>query len=198
MSALSSSSRDCEVTGVIEPPSADPISLRLASPDDASALARAAATFFEQTFAAANRPENMKDYLAHAFSEERQRAELRDPNQRVWVTVDARGEIVGYAHVRLGATSRHVVARHPVEIARVYADQRLHGKGLGAALMRACIDFALDCGADVVWLGVWERNPRAIAFYAKHGFRTVGDQEFLLGTDRQRDLVLARYLTTES
>jgi len=41
---------------------------------------------------------------------------------------------------------------------------------------------------------VWERNPRAIAFYRKCGFAEVGTHTFVFGTDRQRDLVLARAL----
>jgi ribosomal protein S18 acetylase RimI-like enzyme len=44
----------------------------------------------------------------------------------------------------------------------------------------------------VVWLGVWERNPKAIAFYKKFGFREVGAHVFPLGSDPQRDVVMAR------
>ena len=62
--------------------------------------------------------------------------------------------------------------------------------------MRTCIASARAHGADWLWLGVWEQNPRAIAFYQKHGFRTIGEQTFVLGTDRQRDLVMALDLTT--
>jgi ribosomal protein S18 acetylase RimI-like enzyme len=83
------------------------------------------------------------------------------------------------------------------EIARLYADQRWHGRGLGGALMHVCIATARDWGADLLWLGVWERNARAIAFYEKHGFRVIGEQEFQLGADRQRDLVMALNLTSE-
>ncbi len=91
-----------------------------------------------------------------------------------------------------GATAR------ATEIARIYADHHWHGHGLGAALLRACIETAQEWGAEVIWLGVWERNPRAIAFYEKHGFRAVGEQEFQLGADRQRDVVMALNLTTAS
>jgi RimJ/RimL family protein N-acetyltransferase len=58
--------------------------------------------------------------------------------------------------------------------------------------MNACIDVMRDRRSDVVWLGVWERNPRAIAFYRKFGFVEVGDKVFPLGTDPQRDIVMAR------
>ena len=186
---------------LIEPTQAvESITLRAATPADASALAGAAAAFFSQTFGPANRSEDMKAYLAEAFSEEGQRAHLRDPDQRVWLALDATGAIVGYAHVRLGAApsgASAIASARPVELARLYADSRLHGHGVGAVLMRACVDAAREWGGDLLWLGVWEHNPRAIAFYGKHGFRPVGEQEFLLGTDRQRDIVMARDLTTE-
>ena len=70
-----------------------------------------------------------------------------------------------------------------------------HGRGVGEALLNACVRQAREWGCDVVWLGVWERNPRAIAFYEKWGFRRVGEQRFLVGTDSQRDHVMALRLT---
>jgi len=176
----------------------DEILMRLAKPADAGALSCAAAKFFRDTFGAANRPEDLAAYLANAFSESRQRAELSDAKNRVWLATIGE-DILGYAHVRLAsAQSGKVVAEsRQVEIARIYADQRWHGRGLGRALMRMCIATAQDWGAELLWLGVWEKNPRAIAFYEKNGFQVVGEQPFLLGAELQRDLVMARRLTNE-
>ena len=74
--------------------------LRIASPQDATGLAGAAATFFVQTFGSANRREDMDAYLTSAFSEGRQRADLQDPNQRVWLALGGNGDTAGYAQVR--------------------------------------------------------------------------------------------------
>jgi GNAT superfamily N-acetyltransferase len=171
--------------------------LRRATTADAPRLAAAAAALFRDTFGAANRPEDMDAYLAHAFSETRQRAELSAFDERVWLALDGGEEIAGYVHVRLGARPPmgSAPSERPAEIARLYADRRWHGRGLGAALMDAAVATALEWGGDLLWLGVWEKNPRAIAFYAKHGFLDVGEQEFWLGADRQRDRVMARRLT---
>ena len=172
--------------------------LRLATPDDAPALAVAATAFFRDTFGDANRPEDLDAYLASAFTETRQRTELADAGTRVWLAVGEQGNIVGYVHVRLGApppASSSASSGPSAEIARLYADRHWHGRGLGAALMNAAVATATEWGADLLWLGVWEHNPRAIAFYAKHGFADVGEQEFRLGADRQRDRVMARRLT---
>jgi diamine N-acetyltransferase len=173
--------------------------MRLAMPEDAPRLAVAASAFFRDTFGDANTADDMEAYLAGAFAEPRQRAELSEPEGRVWLAIDDGGEIAGYVHVRQNAPQADVtfdISQCPVEIVRLYADRSWHGRGLGAALMEQAVATARAWGADVLWLGVWEKNPRAIAFYEKQGFETVGNQEFLLGNDRQRDLVMARRLTT--
>jgi ribosomal protein S18 acetylase RimI-like enzyme len=61
--------------------------------------------------------------------------------------------------------------------------------------MDAALDAARARGAQTMWLGVWERNPRAVAFYSKYGFTRVGEHTFMLGADAQTDWVLARGLT---
>jgi len=80
----------------------------------------------------------------------------------------------------------------PLEIVRFYVDRPWHGRGVAQQLMEAAVNTARAAGARTLWLGVWERNPRAIAFYRKCGFQDVGTQTFVLGADHQRDLVLTR------
>jgi ribosomal protein S18 acetylase RimI-like enzyme len=174
------------------------MSLRIATVADARALARAAAAFFMDTFGAANQPADMDAYLASAFSENHQRAELSDPDSRIWLATIG-DDVVGYAHVRRSPVPSSIsgARTRAVEIARIYAGRRWHGQGLGKALMETCVTTAKEWGGDVLWLGVWEKNPRAIAFYEKHGFQIVGEQPFLLGADLQRDLVMARRLTND-
>jgi ribosomal protein S18 acetylase RimI-like enzyme len=80
----------------------------------------------------------------------------------------------------------------PLEIVRIYACQEWLGRGVGPMLMQACLDEARQRGCDALWLDVWERNPRAIAFYRKWGFKVVGTQGFQLGSDMQTDLLMQR------
>lgn len=177
-------------TGHSEPPA---LTIERASAADAGDLARAAAALFQQAFGDANSPEDMAVYVSHAFSEDRQRNDLEDCRNLIWVAREPlRAAIVGYAHMRPGAPAgQRIEAQRSAEISRLYTDRAWHGRGLGAALMSACIGAARASGAGVLWLGVWEHNARAIAFYEKHGFKTIGEQEFMLGADRQRDLVMA-------
>jgi ribosomal protein S18 acetylase RimI-like enzyme len=174
--------------------------LRLATPDDARLLAAAASRFFVDTFGAANQPDDMASYLADEFSEARQFGELSAPDTRLLLALDGDDHIAGYVHIRLDAplpSEASITGEPAAEIARLYADRDWHGRGLGKLLMDAAIEAARTAGADVLWLGVWEHNARAIGFYAKMGFQIVGAKDFLLGKDRQRDHVMALRLTSE-
>lgn len=168
--------------------------IRPATTDDAAPLARAASELFAQTFAAQNREEDLRDYLAIAFGEEQQTHELSDASNLIWIAEDGRCEPIGYAHVKLGSAPPSPRIDKPVELARIYADRNWHGKGLGARLLETCVDAAVDWGASAIWLGVWKHNPRGIAFYQKNGFRIVGEQTFQLGSDPQHDWIMVRDL----
>jgi len=157
----------------------------------AESLARLAARLFVQTFGAENTPDNMRLYLASAFSPEAQRAELSDPDRAIWIAVGETGDAIGYAMLRRGTRAPGITGERPAEVQRIYADLAWHGRGVGHALMSACIAQARAWQCDELWLGVWERNPRAIAFYSKAGFHAVGRQTFMLGRDVQHDLVMA-------
>ena len=82
----------------------------------------------------------------------------------------------------------------PIELVRLYASREWIGRGVGAALMRACLEEARGAGYETIWLGVWERNARAQTFYEKWGFRAVGEHVFQLGSDPQRDILMERLL----
>jgi len=98
----------------------------------------------------------------------------------------------GYARLRFGDSPDCVGGAFPAEIARFYATRPWIGGGVGAALMPSAIDVVASEGCDVIWLDVWEKNPRAIAFYSKWGFEVVGTQSFVLGSDAQNDVLMAR------
>jgi len=168
-------------------------SIRIATPADGEQLAALAERTFRDTFAADNASDDMEAYVRESLSQARVRAELLDDaNTFLLAFVDGAGEPVGYAKIRPGTTDPSVKGPHPVELERLYVDRSAIGRGVGAALMRATLDEARLAGHRTLWLGVWERNARAIAFYVRWGFETVGDHVFRLGSDVQRDLIMAR------
>lgn len=165
--------------------------------DDAGALARLAEETFRAAFAASNPAENMQRHCESSYGASIQLAEIRDPNLETWLAEDG-GRLVAYAQLRRGKVPAAVVARRPVEILRFYVHSDAHGKGVAQALMAHALGRASQLGADVVWLGVWEHNPRAIAFYRKQGFEAVGEQVFMMGDDPQRDLLMRLVMRSPS
>ncbi|HEX8349456.1 MAG TPA: GNAT family N-acetyltransferase [Hymenobacter sp.] len=152
-------------------------------------------TFFE-TFAADNKPEDMAAYLEESFGQEKQWAELQDPAV-VFLLAQMQQELVGSAKLHFGSElglSPGKSADSQLEISRLYVRQDWIGTGLGAALMRRIIEEARAKGCRSIVLGVWERNERAIRFYQRFGFKTIGNAEFKLGQDLQNDLILRKGL----
>ena len=170
------------------------ITIRPATIEDAALLAEIGARLFDQTFRAQNTPEDMESFLASTYSPALQRTELSDPDRATVLAFDGAGAAIGFAMTRRGTRSNGVDAERPVEVQRIYVDRDSHGSGIGAALMNSCVEQARAWNADVLWLGVWQENPRAIAFYRRQGFEVVGVQEFTVGSDLQHDFVMARRL----
>jgi len=155
---------------------------------DAATLAEFAARTFAETFGAENDPRRLQEYLAKAYGIEQQTAELHDPDVvTLLATLD---DLVGYAQVRRSRPPRCVEPAGSVELHRFYVDRAAHGTGVAQQLMASVRACARELGADRLWLGVWEHNPRAIAFYAKAGFSDVGAHTFDVGGDLQIDRVM--------
>lgn len=160
------------------------ITIRRASADDAAALAAFGERTFTDTFASHNTPEDMQSYVASAFGEQQQHRELTDRDVLALIAEED-GTMLAYAMLRRDGDA--------VEIVRFYVAREHHGRGLAHSLMTHTIEeAATHFHAARIWLGVWERNPRAIAFYEKCGFRTTGSHPFLLGSDLQTDLIMER------
>ena len=162
---------------------------------DAEAVALLAERSFRAAFAADNSADDLEAYVREAFSVDRIRSELADSASTFLILLlEGRGGPMGYAKLRRGPADPSVRGPDPVELERLYVDPDAIGSGLGAALMRACLDAAVAAGHGTLWLGVWERNARARAFYSRWGFEAVGEHVFRLGSDDQRDIVMERRL----
>jgi ribosomal protein S18 acetylase RimI-like enzyme len=173
------------------PDTSAPVAIRQATAADAALVATLVATTFQDTFAAENDPADMAAHAHGAFGESIQGAELVDPRMTV-LLAERNGAAAGYVMLREGPPPACLPWRDALEIARLYAVRDAIGTGVGAALMAASLATAAARGRRAVWLGVWERNARAIAFYERWGFRDRGSQIFQLGRDRQTDRVMAR------
>ena len=174
----------------------NPCTIRRATTSDAAALAELAARTFAETFAADNSAEDIDAHLRTAYGVAQQSAELADPD--VLSLLACRNQVlVGFAQVRRKPAPPCVVEERAIELHRFYLTRSAHGTGVAAPLMLAAREAARELGGRHLWLGVWERNPRAIAFYLKAGFVQVGSHVFMVGGDRQTDWVLVSPLSDQ-
>ena len=165
--------------------------IRRANRHDAKQLSLLAESTFRDAFSDVNTPDNVALHCRTSYGEAIQAEEISNPNM-VTLLCEQGEKLVGFAQVRWAKTPSCVVADAPGEIQRLYVVADCHGTGVAGDLMNACIKEVRSRQSDVVWLGVWERNPRAIAFYRKLGFLEVGEHVFPVGGDPQRDIVMAR------
>jgi ribosomal protein S18 acetylase RimI-like enzyme len=169
------------------------ILIRQATTEDAQILTDLAYTTFWDAFAhhPKNAPDDLANYMRQAFSLEQIAAELAD-EKHIFLITEIDGETAGYAKIIIDNIEPGITATRPIELSRLYSHQKFLGQGVGQTLMDACFDRALEENRDVMWLGVWEFNPRAQRFYEKNGFRIVGSHTFLLGSDPQTDLLMQK------
>ncbi len=172
--------------------------IRQAAADDAQLLTDLAYTTFWDAFAhhPKNAPDDLAHYMRQAFSLDQIAKELDDPKS-IFLLAEIKDELAGYAKIILDNIEPGITAERPIELSRLYSQQKFLGQGVGQTLMDACFERAKDEDRDVMWLGVWEYNPRAQRFYKKNGFRVVGSHTFLLGSDPQTDLLMQKEIESE-
>lgn len=163
--------------------------VRYGTTDDVKMLSELGAKTFYDTYAPDNTPENINAYMKRSFSTEDQFNELSNPNI-IFLIAELGNRHVGYAKLKLDSKNESITGTNTMEIERIYSLQEYIGKGIGKALMQAAIDEAKQKDCNSIWLGVWEKNPRAINFYKKWGFKEVGTHTFMLGDDPQRDFIM--------
>lgn len=145
-------------------------------------------TFYE-TFAAFNTKEDMQHYLTENLSIEKLTTEFNNPSSEFYFA-KLEDKIVGYLKINRRDAQTALEEMDAVEIERIYVYKEFHGSTVGQHLFDFAMNIARTIKAPFVWLGVWEENPRAIAFYKKNGFVEFGNHSFMLGTDEQTDILM--------
>ena len=171
-------------------------SLRYATSNDAILIADISRQTFYDTFAADNSEENMKKFLDEQFTKGRLMLEVGDP-ENIFLLAYDETTVAGYVKLRNGKKLAALNGAASMEIARLYVIKDFIGKGVGKWLMQASLEIAREKNKEVVWLGVWERNQRAIHFYTAWGFQKFDECDFLLGNDLQRDWLMKKAVSGE-
>jgi GNAT superfamily N-acetyltransferase len=171
------------------------VTVRPATVADATIVAELARRTFYDTFAATNNPADMALHLEAAYGVAQQTLELTNRDIAT-LLVEEGGAAIAYAQLRANHAPQCVTGPNPIELWRFYVDRQWHGRGVAHTLMASVKSVALERGATTLWLGVWEKNDRARAFYAKCGFTDAGEHIFLFGTDPQTDVVMVTTLVS--
>ena len=169
------------------------ITVRLASKYDAELIADLSRQTFFDSFASQNTKEDMDRFLNEQFTREALIKEV-GAEGNIFLLAYAGNEVTGYVRMREGEKRPEFGDAASIEIARIYATQQSIGKGTGSALMQRCIEIAKEMNKEVIWLGVWEHNLRAIQFYSKWGFEKFAEHDFVLGKDVQTDWLMKKIL----
>ena len=167
------------------------IALRAATAADIPVLCELGARTFRETYRAINDPREVDEYADAHFTPAEVAGWLDTP-AAVTLLAHLDGAPAGYAHVRRGAVAACVADRGAVELSRLYLLASAHGRGIGAALMRRALDEAAALGGRTLWLGVYDRNEKAVAFYESWGFAQVGTHDFEFGGRIYADPVMVR------
>lgn len=172
---------------------ANKITIAIAEAPDAAELRALSAKTFLDTFASDNKKEDMDKYIAENMSLEQITSELID-RANIFFLAYSNNRLSGYAKVRTAKTPDALKIYSPLELERIYVLKEYIGTGIGAALLQHCINTAVRSGHDVLWLGVWERNHKAVNFYKRWGFERFGSHIFRLGDDHQTDILMKKHL----
>ncbi len=169
------------------------ISVRTCNHKDVDALVALGIKTFRDTFDDYNSPRNMILYINETFTRKIIEHEMGQPGTVFFLAFDGR-KAVGYAKMRSSHPPEDLGSHPALEIERLYAHRDYLGKRVGHLLMQTCLTHAKKKGIHTLWLGVWENNARAIAFYEKNGFKKFGAHTFMLGDDAQTDWLMKREL----
>ena len=163
--------------------------IEMAQSTDVNTIRDLSIATFAETFASLNTEEDMEQYNERHFSIDELQREIDNPDSTFMVAkVD--GVPAGYMKVNVGDAQTEEMLGNRMEVQRLYILRQYKRNGLGTRFMHTAFDMARAQGKSVIWLGVWEHNDAAIAFYKRMGFVQFGSHDFVLGEDRQTDLLM--------
>ncbi|MBS1795184.1 MAG: GNAT family N-acetyltransferase [Acidobacteria bacterium] len=167
--------------------------IRRADARDVQVLSVVGRRSFDEAFSdhPANHPDDMRAYMDEAFAEATIAAEIANA-QTIFLIAETGNEAAGYLKMKFDAREPCVSGERPLELCRLYALDKFIGRGVGRALMLEFLKIAAETNRDTLWLGVWEFNYRAQAFYRKFGFEKCGEHVFQLGSDPQTDWIFEK------
>ena len=167
--------------------------IKKATKDDLYDLKNISMNTFIETFAADNTPEDTKKYIDTNFTDEQVLLELNKKNSIFYLAM-LNNKPVGYLKINFLDAQTEEQGNDAMEIQRIYILSEYKGKGIGTALMSKAEEEAKIAKVKRIWLGVWEHNDKAIAFYKKKGYKRFSEHTFMFGNDPQTDYLMEKFI----
>jgi len=167
------------------------ITIKQATIADAEKLRLLSKETFYHFFGPLNDKANMDSYASIAFTFQKMQSELNNPDSCFYFA-QLGEQLTGYIKLNFDSAQTEFQDSYSLEVERIYVLEEHHGKQIGHQLLNFAIQTAVAKGFHYVWLGVWEHNHKAISFYEKHGFKIFSSHPFMLGEDKQTDLLMKK------
>ncbi|HPH83553.1 MAG TPA: GNAT family N-acetyltransferase [Flavobacteriales bacterium] len=165
------------------------ISIKQVTLQDIQTLQQVSKQTFYESFSSVNTQENMDNYLNENLSIEKLTIELNTDNSEFYFAIEA-NQVIGYLKINMGQAQTEFQGEQSIEIERIYILSVYQSRKIGQLLVEKAFNLAQIRNAQYIWLGVWEKNTRAIQFYKRHGFEEFDRHIFLLGNDPQTDILM--------
>jgi ribosomal protein S18 acetylase RimI-like enzyme len=165
------------------------INLKKCTLEDLRLLQEISYETFNDTFKHQNSLVNMNAYLERAFNLKQLEKELFNISSQ-FLFVYFNNEVAGYLKVNTNDAQTEEMGDESLEIERIYIKNKFQKHGLGKYLLNKAMEIAIERNKKKIWLGVWEKNENAIAFYKKMGFVHTGSHSFYMGDEEQIDFIM--------
>jgi diamine N-acetyltransferase len=169
-----------------------PPAIRRATPDDVDALAQLGIDTFVEAFGHCYRDEDLQDFLATSHSTDYYRRLLQRADTATWIAEDGVGRFIAYVVAGPCTLPLAGIPAAAGELRRLYVRASAHGRQLGTRMLRVAVQWLEQQAMLPVHVGVWSRNPGAQRLYARHGFVKVGEYDFPVGQQIDREFILRR------
>ncbi len=169
------------------------INLKKCTIEDLPVLQKISYETFNETFKHQNSPENMNSYLERAFNLKQLEKEILNISSHFFFAY-SNNEIAGYLKINTNDAQSEKMGDESLEIERIYIKNKFQKHGIGKYLFNKAMDIAVESNKQKIWLGVWDKNENAIAFYEKMGFIQTGAHSFYMGDEEQIDFIMTKTL----
>ncbi|MDC1162180.1 GNAT family N-acetyltransferase [Tenacibaculum sp.] len=138
--------------------------------------------------------DDLLNYNNKAFSIENTRVAVNKSNN-IFYILYYNNLPIGYAKLVLNISFENLTKPNSCRLERIYILNDFLPLKLGQQLYNIVIEKALSLKFDTIWLSVYIKNERAINFYKKNKFTSIGTLQFKVDEREYPNTVFSKALT---